>query len=237
MDPGEMGPRDQEVQPGDLAAVAGGTGSRGRMRSGDPGAAQEEAPLQDVDLLLVTRTEKIRGLGDAEDPHQEERIEEVVAASREGAAGTLVVTGTVEVTGIAVMVSAGVTTEETAMVETGVEHGEEEEAENETSETVIVMSAVEALPDVTTCAVDPGMMIAGTGDLPVMKGQTIGAAAPALMIVTCAVDPLVTKIDVDPVTDPVTDLVTDLVMDPVMDLLVSRDQPEIRMMAGQASRP
>jgi len=110
---------------------------------------------------------------------------------------------------------------------------------------VIVMCAVEALPDVTTCAVDPGMMIAETGDLPVMKGQTIGAAAPALMIVTCAVDPLVTKIDVDPVTDPVTDLVmdlvmdlvTDLVMDPVMDPLVSRDQPEIRMMAGQASRP
>ena len=63
-----------------------------------------------------------------------------------------------------------------------------------------------------------------------------GMTAAHLCVAMTAVDPVTDPVT-DLVMDPVTDPVTDLVMDPVMDPLVSRDQPEIRMMAGQASRP
>merc|ERR1719350_1904573 len=95
-DPGEMELSVQvlEVLPGNLEVVDGGTGSRRRMRSGDPGVAVPEVALlqdamivicaevllQDVGLLLA-RIEML-GPGDVEEEEEvlppEEMIEEAV---------------------------------------------------------------------------------------------------------------------------------------------------------------
>ena len=77
-DPGGMGPRGQEGDPpGNLAAVVGEIESRGRMRSGDPGADPEEAHLPGAALLqgadlhpdvahLLVRTGEMQDPGDVE---------------------------------------------------------------------------------------------------------------------------------------------------------------------------
>merc|ERR1719350_1926637 len=83
-DPGEMELSDQVLEdlPGDLAVVDGGTGSRRRMRSGDPGVAVPEvALLQDAMIvicaevllldvgLLLARIEML-GPGDVEEEEE-----------------------------------------------------------------------------------------------------------------------------------------------------------------------
>merc|ERR1740128_842851 len=232
MDPGVMtdlggtGMRGQDLgaPPGDLAAVAGEIGSRKRMMSGDLGvAALEEETLlpgvdlhQDVDHLLARTGVMLDPGGVAEDHHPGEMTEEQEeAASREeveAAAVTLEIVTCVVVVDL-LLVAMIVEALSVAMAEmAATAPGEEEE--------VIVMAeigkcVVEALllaVMIVTCVVDlPGMMIVVTEDL----------------LVT--MDPMTGVVDLP---DLPVKTVTDLV-----DPLVSRDQPEIKMMAGPLSRP
>lgn len=219
-DPGEMEPRDQvlEVLPGDPAVVDGGTGSRRRMRSGDPGVAVPEVALlqdamivicaevllQDVDLLLE-RTEML-GPGDVEvvlPPG--EMIEEAVTR------GQLEVvlhmkTGKYDVEDHLLVVMVEIVEDMIAVIAKAgmvVAVPGEEEAE-------IVMVAI------VKCVVeDPGMMIVedplvmmvavplrDVTDLPVMMDLETGDEDLLVMIVTCAVDPLEMKDLALPLRDP-----------------------------------
>ena len=241
-DPGGMGLRGLEVDPpGNLAAAAGETGSRKRMRSGDQGAAPEEAPLPGVVLLqgvdlhldvahLLVRTGEMQdpgGVEEAEEAHHPgEMIEvKVEAASREEVvvAVTLEIaaTGTCAVEDLLVVMivetvealTAGIVMAEMVAAAPG-----EEEAVIVKVE--IVRCAAEVLllaVMIVTCVVDLlGMMIVATEDLPAMMDPVTGAVDLPVMTVTCDVDPLVMMDLVDP--------------------LVTRDRPE-KMMAGQLSRP
>merc|ERR1719154_867649 len=163
MDPGEMGLSDQGLvaPPGNLAAADGETGSKGRMRSGDPGAAPEEALLQDamiatcgvdlrqdVDLhqdeaLLLVRiempvpggVEEVEALPPGE---MIEEAEEAVTRDQPEAAPLLeTVTGICGVEDLLAVMeeSVEVTTAEIAMVETEEEAPGGEEAAIVTVET------------------------------------------------------------------------------------------------------
>jgi len=235
MDPGEMGPSDQGLgaPPGNLAAEDGGIGSKRRMRSGDPGAAPEEALLrdamiatcavdlhQDVDLLqdealLLVRIE-MPGPGGVEEvealPPGEmiEEAEEAVTRDQPEAAPLLeTATGICGVEDLLAVMeeSVEVTTAEIAMVETVEAAPGEEEA------------AIVTVEIVTCVAEDPGMMIVVDPlrdvTLPVTMDLETGAVDLPVMIVTNAVDPLV-------------------MMDPAHP---HRSQQEIKMMAGPLSRP
>ena len=230
MDPGEMGPSDQGLgaPPGNLAAEDGGIGSKRRMRSGDPGAAPEEALLrdamiatcavdlhqgvdlrQDADLLLVRIEMLVPGgvaevlppgemTGEAEEAVTKDQLEAVPLL--ETATGICGVEDHLAVIAMAGMAVAA--------------PGEEEAA--------IVMVEI-----VTCVAEDTGMMIvvdllemmdaAPLRDvtLPVTMDLETGAEDLPVMIVTNAVDPLV-----------------------MMDLVhPHRNQQENKMMAGPLSRP
>lgn len=222
MDPGEMGLSDQglEAPPGNLAAEDGGIGSKRRMRSGDPGAAPEEALLrdamiatcavdlhQDVDLrqdadLLLVRIEMLVPGGVAEVLPQGEmtgEAEEAVTKDQLEAVPLLeTATGICGVEDhLAVIAMAGM-----AVAAPG-----EEEA------------AIVTVEIVTCVAQDPGMMIVVDPlrdvTLPVTMDLETGAVDLPVMIVTNAVDPLV-------------------MMDPAHP---HRSQQEIKMMAGPLSRP
>jgi len=243
MDPGEMGLSDQGLRapPGNLAAADGEIGSRGRMRSGDPGAAPEEAPLrdamiatcgvdlhQDVDLLqdealLLVRIEMLApgGVEEVEALPPGEMIEEAEeAVTRDQPEAVPLLETATGICGVEDLLavteeSVEVTTAEIAMVET-------EEAAPGGEEAAIVTVEI-----VTCVAEDTGMMIvvdllemmdaAPLRDvtLPVTMDLETGAEDLPGMIVTNAVDPLV-----------------------MMDLAHPlRNQQENKMMAGPLSRP
>lgn len=222
MDPGEMGPSDQGLgaPPGNLAAEDGGIGSKRRMRSGDPGAAPEEALLrdamiatcavdlhqgvdlrQDADLLLVRIEMLVPGgvaevlppgemTGEAEEAVTKDQLEAVPLL--ETATGICGVEDHLAVIAMAGMAVAA--------------PGEEE-------------AAIVTVEIVTCVAEDPGMMIVVDPlrdvTLPVTMDLETGAVDLPVMIVTNAVDPLV-------------------MMDPAHP---HRSQQEIKMMAGPLSRP
>lgn len=222
MDPGEMGPSDQGLgaPPGNLAAEDGGIGSKRRMRSGDPGAAPEEALLrdamiatcavdlhqdvdlrQDADLLLVRIEMLVPGgvaevlppgemTGEAEEAVTKDQLEAVPLL--ETATGICGVEDHLAVIAMAGMAVAA--------------PGEEE-------------AAIVTVEIVTCVAEDPGMMIVVDPlrdvTLPVTMDLETGAVDLPVMIVTNAVDPLV-------------------MMDPAHP---HRRQQEIKMMAGPLSRP
>merc|ERR1719237_102090 len=241
-DPGEMGLSDQGLvaPPGNLAAEDGEIGSKRRMRSGDPGAAPEEAPLrdamiatcavdlhQDVDLLqdealLLVRIEMLAPGGveevEALPPGEMiEEAEEAVTRDQPEAAPLLeTATGICGVEDLLAVTeeSVEVTTAEIAMVETVEAAPGEEEA------------AIVTVEIVTCVAEDRGMMIVDLLEmmdaaplrdvpLPVTMDLETGAEDLPVMIVTNAVDPLV-----------------------MMDLAhPHRNQQENKMMAGPLSRP
>jgi len=221
-DPGEMGLSDQGLvaPPGSLAAEDGETGSKRRMRSGDPGAAPEEALLrdamiatcavdlhQDVDLLqdealLLVRIEMPgpggvaevlppgEMTGEAEEAVTKDQLEAVPLL--ETATGICGVEDHLAVIAMAGMAVAA--------------PGEEE-------------AAIVTVEIVTCVAEDPGMMIVVDPlrdvTLPVTMDLETGAVDLPVMIVTNAVDPLV-----------------------MMDLAhPHRNQQENKMMAGPLSRP
>lgn len=222
MDPGEMGPSDQGLgaPPGNLAAEDGGIGSKRRMRSGDPGAAPEEALLrdamiatcavdlhqdvdlrQDADLHLVRIEMLVPGgvaevlppgemTGEAEEAVTKDQLEAVPLL--ETATGICGVEDHLAVIAMAGMAVAA--------------PGEEE-------------AAIVTVEIVTCVAEDPGMMIVVDPlrdvTLPVTMDLETGAVDLPVMIVTNAVDPLV-------------------MMDPAHP---HRSQQEIKMMAGPLSRP
>lgn len=222
MDPGEMGLSDQGLvaPPGNLAAEDGGIGSKRRMRSGDPGAAPEEALLrdamiatcavdlhqgvdlrQDADLLLVRIEMLVPGgvaevlppgemTGEAEEAVTKDQLEAVPLL--ETATGICGVEDHLAVIAMAGMAVAA--------------PGEEE-------------AAIVTVEIVTCVAEDPGMMIVVDPlrdvTLPVTMDLETGAVDLPVMIVTNAVDPLV-------------------MMDPAHP---HRSQQEIKMMAGPLSRP
>jgi len=222
MDPEEMGPSDQGLgaPPGNLAAEDGGIGSKRRMRSGDPGAAPEEALLrdamiaicavdlhqdvdlrQDADLHLVRIEMLVPGgvaevlppgemTGEAEEAVTKDQLEAVPLL--ETATGICGVEDHLAVIAMAGMAVAA--------------PGEEE-------------AAIVTVEIVTCVAEDPGMMIVVDPlrdvTLPVTMDLETGAVDLPVMIVTNAVDPLV-------------------MMDPAPP---HRNQQEIKMMAGPLSRP
>ena len=218
MDPEEMGLSDQglEAPPGNLAAEDGGIGSKRRMRSGDPGAAPEEALLrdamiatcavdlrQDADLLLVRiemlvpgGVEEVEALppgemtGEAEEAAMKDQLEAVPLL--ETATGICGVEDHLAVIAMAGMAVAAPGEEEVAIV------------------TVEIVTCV---------AEDQGMMIVVDPlrdvTLPVTMDLETGAVDLPVMIVMIAVDPLV-------------------MMDPAHP---HRNQQEIKMMDGPPSRP
>lgn len=234
MDQGGTGPRGLalEAPPGDLAVEAGEIGSRKRMMSGDRGAALEEEALlpgvdlrQDVDPLPARTGEMLDPGGVEEDLPRGEMIEEQEeAALKEEAAAAGVTLETVTCVVVVDLLLAVMTVEALIVVIVMAEMAAAVPGEEEA---VIVMveigkCVVEDLllaVMIVTCDVDLlGMMIVVTEDRLVTMDPMTGVVDLPVMIVKCVVDPLV---------------MTDLLVDP----LVSRDQLEIKMMAGPLSRP
>lgn len=224
MDPEEMGLSDQglEAPPGNLAAEDGGIGSKRRMRSGDPGAAPEEALLRDamiatcaVDLhqdvglrhdadLLLVRIEMLvpGGVEEVEAlPPGEMTGEAEEAAMKDQLEAVPLLETATGICGVedhlAVIAMAGMAV---------AAPGEEE-------------VAIVTVEIVTCVAEDQGMMIVVDPlrdvTLPVTMDLETGAVDLPVMIVMIAVDPLV-------------------MMDPAHP---HRNQQEIKMMDGPPSRP
>lgn len=233
-DLGGTGPRGLalEAPPGDLAVEAGETGSRKRMMSGDRGAALEEEALlpgvdlrQDVDPLPARTGEMLDPGGVEEDLPPGEMIEEQEeAASREEAVAAVVTLETVTCVVVVDLLLAVMTVEALIVVIVMAEMVAAVPGEEEAVIVMVVIGkcVVEDLllaVMIVTCDVDLlGMMIVVTEDLLVTMDPMTGVVDLPVMIVKCVVDPLV---------------MTDLLVDP----LVSRDQLEIKMMAGPLSRP
>lgn len=232
-DQGGTGPRGLalEAPPGDLAVEAGEIGSRKRMMNGDRGAALEEEALlpgvdlrQDVDPLPARTGEMLDPGGVEEDLPRGEMIEEQEEAASKEEAAAAVTLETVTCVVVVDLLLAAMTVEALIVVIVMAEMAAAVPGEEEA---VIVMveigkCVVEDLllaVMIVTCDVDLlGMMIVVTEDRLVTMDPMTGVVDLPVMIVKCVVDPLV---------------MTDLLVDP----LVSRDQLEIKMMAGPLSRP
>merc|ERR1719438_740429 len=205
---------------GDPVAAAGETGSRERMMSGDQGAALEEEGLlpgvdlrQDVDPLPARTGEMLDPGGVEEGLLPGETIEEQEEAALREEAAAAVTLETVTCVVVVDLLLVAMTVEALIVVIVMVEI-----AKCVVEALLLVVMIVTCVVMIRTCVVDLlGMMIVVTEDLLVTTDPMTGVVDLPVMTVTCAVDPLV---------------MTDLV-----DPLVSRDQLEIKMMAGPLSRP
>merc|ERR1740128_1164256 len=217
MDPGVMtdlggtGMRGQDLgaPPGDLAAVAGEIGSRKRMMSGDLGVAalEEETLLPGVDLHQDV-DHLLARTGVMLDPGgvAEDHHPGEMTEEQEEAASR----EEVEAAAVTLEIVTCVVVVDLLLVVMIVEALSVVMAEMAAAVPGEEEEAVIAMAEIGKCVVEAlllaVMIVTGVVDLPDLPVKTV----------TCVVDPLV---------------MTDLV-----DPLVSRDQPEIKMMAGPLSR-